>query len=193
MGQAAEIKAGDVVGFAGRGWLSGLISIACYGIPGWSLSHVGIVADAPDGRLLIFESTGMVDELCAIRGVKFIGCQAHEIKGRVANYDGRVWHYPLYRDLYSFERQRLTSFLMQTIGTPYSIPDALRVAGYGFSWIESFLRPEDLRSIVCSEWVAAAHQHIGVLQTGDASRWNPSHLVRHERLYGILRRPVRLK
>ena len=42
-----EIKAGDIIGFSGRSWISAGINIATYGIPLWGISHVGIMANAP--------------------------------------------------------------------------------------------------------------------------------------------------
>ena len=40
-----EPKAGDIIGFSGDSWLSVGINLATYGIPFWSLSHVGILGD----------------------------------------------------------------------------------------------------------------------------------------------------
>ena len=69
----SDIKAGDVIGFSGNSWISGLINIGTYGIPFWGISHVGIMAHAADGRLLIFESTTLEDMPCEIAGECFNG------------------------------------------------------------------------------------------------------------------------
>jgi hypothetical protein len=188
-----DLKAGDVIGFSGNSWISGLINIGTYGIPGWGISHVGIMAHADDGRLLLFESTTLENMPCEISGECFNGTQAHDLDKVLKVYDGKVWHYPLYRPLYESEAKRLTKFLMATIHTPYDAMGAFRSAGVGLSWVESLFHPENLHSIFCSEWVAAAYANIGLVPTANAARWNPNHLVRHLRGAEILRNPRRLK
>jgi len=187
------IKAGDVVGFSGRSWLSAGINLATYGIPLWGISHVGIMAHADDGQLLIFESTSLDDLPCEISGKIFTGTQAHKLDDILRVYKGRVYHYPLYRPLYSAEDERLTQFLMDTIHTPYDMMGAMRSAGVGLSWFESLFRPQDLSTIFCSEWLASALSTIGVFPTSNASRWNPNKLTRYLRWNGVVCRARRLK
>ena len=187
------IKAGDIVGFSGRSWISAGINLATYGIPLWGISHVGIMAHAPDGRLLIFESTSLEDLPCEISHENFTGTQAHLLDDILRVYEGKAWHYPVYRPLYDYEDKRLTEFLMATIHTPYDAMGAFRSAGVGLSWVESLFHPENLHSIICSEWVAAAYADIGLVPSANAARWNPNHLVRHLRGAEILRNPRRLK
>ena len=52
---APEVKAGDLIAFSGDSWISDLVNVATYGIPRWGVSHVGIMGEARDGRLLLFE------------------------------------------------------------------------------------------------------------------------------------------
>ena len=139
------------------------INIATYGIPLWGISHVGIMAHASDGRLLIFESTSLDNLPCEISHENFTGTQAHLLNDILRVYNGRAWHYPLYRPLYDYEDKRLTEFLMATIHTPYDAMGAFRSAGVGLSWVESLFHPENLHSIFCSEWVAAAYANIGLV------------------------------
>ena len=157
------------------------------------ISHVGIMANAPDGRLLIFESTSLENLPCEISHENFTGTQAHLLDDILRVYDGKAWHYPLYRSLYDYEDKRLTEFLMATIHTPYDAMGAFRSAGVGLSWVESLFHPANLHSIFCSEWVAAAYADIGIVPTANAARWNPNHLVRHLRGAEILLNPRRLK
>ncbi len=190
----AGAKAGDIIGFSGRSWLSAGINIATYGIPLWGLSHVGILANAPDGRLLIFESTSLDGNIpCEITGKPICGTQAHVLDFILGHYSGKAYHYPLYRPLYPNEDERLTEFLIGTIGVPYDAMGALRSAGVGLSWIESLFREQSLASIFCSEWVAAAYAVIGLYPTDNVSRWNPNKLVRRLRRTEILLKPRRLK
>ena len=186
------IKPGDVIGFAGNGWASAAINLGTYGIPFWGISHVGIVAKTFDGRLLLFESTSLKDTPCEITGEIFVGTQAHKLENALAGYVGRVYLYPLYRQLYSDEDSRLTQYLMDTIGTPYDLMGALRTSGVGISWIESLFRPQDLNMIFCSEWVASALSVIGVFPTNNASRWNPNRLCRYLRRDNVVYKPRRL-
>lgn len=186
------IKPGDIIGFSGFHLESIGINLATYGVPFWSISHVGIMGESEDGRLLLFESTTLDSHPCAIQGKHFNGTQAHQLDTRLATYKGRIWHYPLYRPLYAHERQRLNKFLNATIGIQYDNVGAFRAGGLGFSTIESYLRETDLSAIFCSEWCAAAHTCIGLLQTDNVSHWSPNYLCRYERRLRILRKPRRL-
>jgi hypothetical protein len=186
------IRAGDVIGFSGDCWLSAFINLATYGIPYWSISHVGVMADYAD-QLLLFESTVLSDIPCAIQGIDIPGTKAVALEERVKGYCGKIWHYPLYRLLYDFERERLSEFLLSTLGMPYDSIGAVRAGGLGWSWLESKLWPADLSAIFCSEWVCAAHTVLGVFQTDHISRWSPNRLIRTERKRGILQAPWRLK
>jgi len=104
-----------------------------------------------------------------------------------------VWHYPFYRPLYPFESKRLSEFLLEYLGKDYDAIGAFRAGGIGWSWLESKLRRQDLTSLFCSEYCAAAHAHVGVFRTDHVSRWSPNRLVRTERRRGILLKPWRLK
>lgn len=187
-----QILPGDIIGFSGDAWASAGITLATYGIPWWSLSHVGIMGEH-DGRLLLYESTTLDPDPCAIKGEHINGSQAHFLDSKLAKYPGKAWHYPLVRELYSFERERLNSFLNDTIGIPYDQLGAFRSGGVGLSWIESLLRDADLSSLFCSEWCCAAHTNIGIFRTDNVSRFSPNRFVRYERKKKILLPPRRLK
>lgn len=187
-----NVLPGDIVGFAGAGWGSAGINLATYGVPFWSLSHIGIIAEH-QGEPLLFESTTLSDLPCVIRGRCCKGVQAHRLAERLATYHGRAWHYPLCRELYGFESRRLSDFLAGMLGRGYDESGAFRAGGIGFSFIESLLREQDLHSLFCSELCAAAHTTIGLFRTDNVSRWSPARFVRSERRQAILRWPKRLK
>ena len=189
---APELKPGDVIGFSGRGYQSVAINILTYGIPHWSISHVGILGQHK-GKLLLFESTTLTDIPCVIQGKSVQGTQACHLEDRLKSYAGRAWHYPLYRKLFAFECKRLNDFLVDHIGVPYDREGAIRAGGSLWSWVKSFFYPENLDFIFCSEFCAAAHRDIGLLRTDNASSWNPNSFVRHERGVRILAKPWRLK
>jgi hypothetical protein len=186
-----NLKPGDIIGFSGNHWASIAINLVTYGIPFWHLSHVGMVGEHR-GELVLFESCISDPQPCLIRGEHFSGTQAHKLDS-VLSYNGKVWHYPLCRPLYDDERQRLSTFLHSTIGTPYDAIGAFRSGGLGFSFIESLLRNQDLSSLFCSEWCAAALCHIGLFATDNVSRWSPNKFVRAARRQAILCRPQRIK
>jgi len=212
------LKAGDIIGFSGNDWLSAVINVFTYGIPYYNIAHVGIIAqydpsdpypiysqeeiydfDARPG-LYMFESVMANNSFCmppcAFRGKYTDGVQAHYMPnmwGLLARRKGRIWHYPLCRKLRPLESRRLTNFLLRNLGARYDAIGAFRAAGLGFSWVESLLRKEDLTSIFCSELCAAAHRHVGIFDTNNASFWNPNRFVRAERRNGILERPVRIQ
>jgi len=209
----STLRAGDLLGFSGSGWLSAGINLLSYGIPYWDIAHVGIVAEISDdvfpvwcgphvdcnvGRytrpgLYLFESTIDHDISCKLCPGVTSGVQAHYPSDSVSRSRGKVWHYPLWRELRPLESRRLTRFLIHRLGTPYDTIGAFRSAGRGFSWLESLLRKEDLSGLFCSELCAAAHRHINLLATENISRWNPNRLLRTERKQGILRKPGRVK
>jgi hypothetical protein len=188
----ANLQPGTLLGFSGACGLSDIINVVTLGVPRWGLSHVGIMAEHR-GELLLFESTTLDSRPCVIQQKLFNGTQAHRLDDVLTNYKGRVWAHPLSRPLYSFESQRLSDFLVGTIGVPYDQEGAMRSAGIGLSWVESLFRPEDLHTIFCSEWLAKAYCEIGLLLTDDASRWNPNRLARRLRRNHVVLKPRRLK
>jgi hypothetical protein len=187
-----DVKPGDIIGFCGHNWSSNAISLGCIGSPFWSLSHVGIVGEL-NGELVLFESTTDDPEPCLIQGKCFNGTQAHSLAKRLELYPGKIWHYSLYRELYAFERERLNEFLRSTVGRPYDYHGAPYAGGFLFSIVTGYWQEESLNTLFCSEWVAAALAVIGLFATTNASRWNPSKLVRMARLLGIIHKPRRHK
>lgn len=188
----SSVRPGDIIGFSGDSWLSAGINLATYGIPFWGLSHVGIVGGFRD-RNVIFESTTLSDLPCVVQGEKVSGTQAHETYECISHYRGKVWHYPLWRPLSFGESLRLTTFLLKYLGTNYDAIGAFRAGGRIWSWLESKLRKQDLTALFCSEFCAAAHQHVRIFKANNVSRWNPNFFVRTERRRGILMKPKRIK
>jgi hypothetical protein len=189
--KGTSYNVGDLIGFSGHDWLSAGINLGTYGIPGLSLSHVGIIGEH-HGKIVLFESTTLSKLPCLVQGKVVSGAQVHDIADRLDSYRGRAWHYPLYRSLFPHERRALNQFLFAHVGRPYDAIGAFRSAGIGFSLVESMLRRADLGSLFCSEWCAAAHATIGLFPTGNVSRWNPNRLVRAEQRAGILKPRVAL-
>lgn len=188
----AGLSPGDIIGFSGDAIVSLAINVLTYGMPLWSISHVGIIGEHED-KLLCFESKTTDHTPCEVTGKCIRGSQAHSLDHLIKTYRGKMWHYPLYRKLFNHERYRLYKFLHATIGLSYDNIGAFRAGGLGFSWFESQLREADLHSLFCSEWCAAAHAEIGLFATDNVSRWSPNLLCRTERRMGILKKPRRIK
>lgn len=187
-----NLRPGDIIGFSGYNPASYFINLVTYGIPGWSLSHVGIVAEY-EGNLLIFESTDEALDPCAVQGYPIAGTQAQWPVPRIQSYKGRVWHYPLVKPLRSWERRHLTEFLLRSVGRPYDRTGAVRAGAKVWSAIQGLLHDESIAALFCSEWVAAAHRHIERFDTKHIGTWSPNALVREETRRGILDERVRLK
>ncbi len=190
---AVAFSAGDIIGFSGANFTSDAINLVTRGIPRWCISHVGIVG-LHNGRPVLFESTTLDDLPCLIRGEKFQGTQAQELSQRIEGYAGRVWHYPLTAPLYEHEVSRLADFLHAHLGIAYDQIGAMRAGDFGgWSWLESQFNDQNLASIFCSEFCAAAHTYIGRFRTDNVSRWSPNKFLRAERRLEILGRPNRVK
>lgn len=187
-----QLKPGDIIGFSGSRWWNHAINLATFGLPLRGLSHVAIMSTSADEPLL-FESTAHCDLPCYFSEERVSGFQAHLPFDRIQNATGAVWHYPLKHKLRPLERARLFSFLMKQLGKDYDYSGASKTGGILSSLVMSLFNQECLESLFCSELCAAAHAHIGRLKTENASRWSPNHLVRVERLMGILDKPVRLQ
>jgi hypothetical protein len=188
----STLSPGDVIGFAGRSLTSYLINLGTFGFPFFSLSHVGIIGNVGK-RILLFESTTLCDLPCEVTGKKSSGAMAVDPETRFQTYRGRIYHYPLYRRLYPFERERLNNFLASHLGRPYDRSGAVRSGGLIFGAIEGTLREENLEQLFCSEYVAAALARVGIFYTDNASKWNPSKMVRTLRWRGVLKKPRRIK
>ncbi|KKL94514.1 hypothetical protein LCGC14_1863870 [marine sediment metagenome] len=176
-----QFKSGDIIAFSGRNFLSDIINVGTYGIPRWSISHVGIVATGRTGSInWLFEALS-------------IGLKGRNIREVIEEYNGRIWVYPLYRKLYSFEGTRLFESLRDVVDIPYDKEGAGRSAGFLFSSIQALFRGQDLSTFFCSELIANKLSEIGIHPVTNASKWNPNRLVRDLRNDRVVCKPIRLK
>lgn len=184
-------RPGDIIGCSGKYLGSDFINVVTYGIPRWSLSHVGILADV-DGKLLIFQSTTQCCLPCHFQKKLVSGTQAQEIGEFVATDRSRIYHYPLSRELYAHEKVRLRRSLIDDLGIKYDMLGAFRAGGRLWAGVGAHLHKQSKASIFCSEWCASQHSNIGIMPTANFSRWNPNSFVRRERRFGILLPPIRV-
>ena len=186
-----DFRPGDTIGFSGDGGISFAVNILSYGLPWFSISHVGILGEH-EGELLLFESTTLSNIPCVIQQKSVEGVQAVRLEDRVQEYDGKVFHYPLVEPLFVSERKHLNQFLTDQIGKPYDLIGALRAGGKLVSWFESHLREADLNFLFCSELVASSLHRVDRLETHNVSSWSPNRLIRHGLKKNILQKPKRL-
>jgi hypothetical protein len=194
---------GDLIGFSDPGPIGTAINLATWGVPGWGLSHVGIVADHPDyDRPLLWESTTLADRDCLIAKRRTRGVQAHFLWQRIDEFSGRVWHYRLRRPLCQVPRPTgspaggdLTAYVVGQLGTDYDALGAFRSRATPLALLERWfcVHPENLASLFCSEFTAAAWFEAGVWSIRSASNWSPNALARAAVRRRVCLQPLRIK
>ncbi len=193
---------GDVLGFSSRDCTGFWVNAGTLGVPFWSLSHLAIVADHPWAFTLTFprpspivwESTTLYRQPCLLRGRMTSGVQAHGLVQRIHGYNGRVWRYPLAWELGHAERQRLLLWLESQLGRRYDLLGAWRARDLCLGRMRRWLiGRKNLRSLFCSELVAAALAELGIFRDDNPSAWSPNRLGRELRRRGLCRSPIRLK
>lgn len=169
-------RPGDVIAFSGAYWDSYLINLVTYGVPGFSVSHVGIVGD---GGTVLYEATGA-------GGVIYRPITP-------LNYSGRVWHYPLAEPLRAFEKRKLHTYLASELGKPYDTRGAYRAGAKCWATIMAKFHTETRNALFCSEYVARALHTVGRFDTRNTSCWSPNAFIREGYKRGIFLEPFRLQ
>ena len=177
-----DFQPGDVVACFGRDAAARVISWAT----AWPLaprglrvgpSHVAIICD--DGRPIWVESTTLCRRPCLVRRRPVTGVQAHRPHDRLADYrGGRV-------DVYRFHGlaklsggeqallRRMVDHLLAEQGD-YDLGGAL-ISG---TRLLRFLPGAELRTLFCSELVAAVLMRLGRLNHANPARFHPARLLR---------------
>lgn len=191
-------KPGDVIGTSGFKRLDWEINVFTGATPFGGLSHVGIVADYitshPTRKL--FESTSRGDEPCEITGDRTDGVQAHGLRQRIEDFNGRVWHLPLTKPLCDSESRRLTAFLAGSLKKRYDFFGAAHARHTLIAWLyRRYFQEEDLDKLFCSELVAAALRDVGRIDAKleNVSGFSPNGLRRYLRRRKIIKVPRRVK
>lgn len=187
---------GDLVGFSGVDLVSDLINLSTLGCPRWGLSHVALVTEHPRYGTCLVESTTKALRPCLVAKRTVAGVQIHRIGQRVEEYRGRVWHYPLRIPLGRPMASAWHAYLMELVESacPYDYIGAARSRSTLYAAICRWKHgQEDLRSLFCSELVAAAWKRFDVLDVENASGWNPNALVRAARRNDVVLPPCRWK
>lgn len=148
-----DLKTGDIVLFSGNGAISTIIKYASRSP--WS--HVGMVVLAGD-MVLLWESTTLSNLRDAESGQCVQGVQLVGLRERLAGYDGAAGLRRLNGNLSGRELHDLAGLRSELAGRAYE-ENRLELLGAIASWDNE----EDLSSLFCSELVAAAYQHMGLL------------------------------
>lgn len=146
-------------------------------------------------RLLLFESTTLVDQPCEILGKAIRGVQAHDPEKRILAYDGRVWLMNILSPLNDLETTRLTHYLLGKLGTEYDEGGAVLAGTRLLKWL-LWQRADDRSHLFCVETVEAAALYALIdheLPTLCPGNDRPKDMVRKltkSKVYGKLRRLV---
>lgn len=186
------LRAGDVVGFSGQGFVSDAINLGSFGVPRWGLSHIGIIGRYR-GRRYLFESTTLnAGKPCDILGQCCSGVQAHTLDD-ITKRPGKVWAYKLNTMLTKTQDRQHTLRLLSHLGTAYDYFGAGRSGGFVLRNVEGLLRPEDLSTFFCSELVALMLDELKLLDIDNASAQSPNSLGRKLVRDRITRKAFRIK
>ncbi|MFA5378854.1 MAG: hypothetical protein WC455_24085 [Dehalococcoidia bacterium] len=196
-----DLKDGGILGFSGSHYQSDFINLVTYGIPRYSLSHVGILARKNKrSKWLVFEANEDVPWQCAVTHRKHDGVQAHSLDLLLERYPGKMWLYRLNEEyIYKYVGWQgafgisLYYSLVKELGTPYDWMGAKRAGGFFHSAIHALLYKQDTSSLFCSELVAMILNEYGILDTNNVSKWSPNRLMRHLVRKHIYDKAVRLK
>lgn len=170
-------RPGDLIGFSSLHPLSVAVALGTYGIPGWDLTHVGIVV-REESELLLAESTMQLSLPCRWRGRLVAGVQAHGFGRRMEHHlrgwGNRAWWYRSKTRLDAAQQADLSTKLRLQQGVSYDILGAFRARSTPLGWILRRIRkrPADLRMFFCSEFVADVWQKMGLMDP----RYNPSEI-----------------
>jgi len=156
------LKTGDIVLFSGKGGVSA--SVKWVTLSRWS--HVGMVVVLPEYDFVcLWESTASA-VLADVESVEVhMGVQLVPLSQRVKQHDGEIALRSLNGvSLGAVEMQRLMALRKQLARCPY---EKSRLELMAAAWDGPFgNNKEDLSSLFCSELVAEAYQHLGLLHAG---------------------------
>jgi len=191
-------SAGDVLCCYGTDWLSRAIRVKT----SWPFdpcsvwdppSHIGIITDdASLGRVLV-ESTTICAAPCLVARRRKSGIQVHPPDERVADYTRPGGRVDVYRQvgihrLGETEIHRLNLALRELIeeGAEYDKLGAL-ISGLALSSVTRWSNAS-LRTLFCSELVAAVLMRVNLLNRDNPMRYSPGRLLRELLRTGVYRR-----
>lgn len=170
----AQMKAGDIIAFSGKGNFSEIIKWATRA----PVSHVGVVLQSKlviDGNA----QSGMFNQIIESTSLNgFSGVSISRLSDRIDTYDGEIWWLPLSQAIWTaMDKQKFYDFLIHQEHKEYDMPQAIRsaldmvdrtpVIGNTTHNVEDFSR------FFCSELVAAGLEAAGAIADVNASEVTP--------------------
>lgn len=179
-GLLEEMKTGDVIAFEGMALTSAIIKT----VTNSPFSHVGIIVEDEneDGkRILCYESTARAFCPDLVHEEWYAGVHLFDLKKRAASYPGRVWWVSLKESLEDESKIKIVEWLKEQHAKKVPF-DKLQLTSLGFIQV-GFKLPseEDLDMMFCSEMVASALKHVGLISPEiNASIQTPTDVVNYE-------------
>ena len=171
---------GDLLAFGGSGYVSEIIKSSTDS----NVSHVGVILQTSipslEGIFInqIIESVGK-------KKAGEAGVVINRISDHIRDYDGDIWWLPLLSKFrIRFNQGIFFSFMLDQIGKPYDLPQAI---GSALDFIPDNL--EDLDKLYCSELVSAGYEKIGFTEPINCSEQTPIDTCR----FNFLDSPFQLK
>lgn len=167
-----KINAFDVISFSGKGHVSNIIK----GFTDSDISHVAMVYRTLDDRVLIIESTSLVELKDEIHGELIKGVQVQYLSNRLDTYDGQVYWHKCSNPISEARQAAMYSWLttQHLNRIQYDTVGAVRSGVDIFDYIlES--KP-DYDKLFCSEMVAKAFGIAGFF-IGNPSEQTPEDVV----------------
>ena len=154
------MRTGDVIAFSGKGRVSEVIKTYTRS----DISHVGIVFKNENGRVIIMESTTLLDKPDLVTGEFIKGVQQQYLSDRIKAYDGLVYWCGLTENIKIQKQADMIKWLSDVHGkrTSYDALGAVLAGSYALNTFD-FARDEDFSSLFCSELVTKALQIAGVV------------------------------
>ncbi|MDA0780688.1 MAG: hypothetical protein PQ612_06100 [Rickettsiales bacterium] len=176
----SRMKTGDVISFSGKSDISNIIKAKTDS----DISHVAMVLKKQllDGkeRVLIIESTSLNNLPDIYTGKLFKGVQIQYLSDRMNDYSGQVYWRRVRNPLSEGEKAKLVIFLMMLHKMQIEY-DTLGAIGAGCDLFDIlFANVENHEKLFCSELVAAAFEHIGLLPRDyNTSEATPADVIKY--------------
>jgi hypothetical protein len=170
----AQMKAGDVIAFSGKGNFSEIIKWATRS----AVSHVGVILQS---QLLIDGQAqeGMFNQIIESTSLNgFSGVVISRLSDRLDTYDGEIWWLPIRKEIHdAMDKKKFYNFLIHQERKEYDMPQAIKSALDTLDGVPIFGQAtrnhEDFSRFFCSELVAAALEAAGAIGSINASEVTP--------------------
>jgi hypothetical protein len=176
----------DLISFSGKGTVSNIIKAGTNS----DISHVAMVYRIFDetDRVLIIESTSLVEIEDAVHGELIKGVQIQYLSNRVDSYEGQIYWHKL-RTSISEARQAAMYAWLTTQHLKRIKYDPVGAVRSGIDIFDYILESKpDYEKLFCSEMVAKAYEIAG-LYIGNPSEQTPDDVIS----YPFLKQRVQIK